>query len=156
MALSFKKSRIIAERPPSLAARPRCRRVHTSIPPPSALATVHMQRLAHAYFWVEPSSLALPDFAKLHFESSLSSDKCTGSTLPFAASCSVQCKSGYVSNGGDPHFGCFQTLSHATLECTLPVPGANALTSTANQIVWCKAGGAHSLASLYLLATCPF
>ena len=99
-----------------------------------------------------------PDFAKLHFENSLGSDKCTGSTLPFAASCSVQCKSGYVSNGGDPYFGCFQTLSHAPLECTLPlaVPGANALTSTANQIVWCKAGGAHSLASLYLLATCLF
>jgi hypothetical protein len=98
----------------------------------------------------EPSSTALPDFGPLHYESMVGDNGCIGTTLPFAASCSVQCMSGYVSNGADPSFDCFQTLSHAQLECTQAVEAEAMTSATATQTVWCKAGGARACALAFL------
>ena len=86
-------------------------------------------------------SIALPDFGPLHFESAAGGSGCVGTTLAFSASCAVQCMSGYVSNGGDVSFGCFQTLSYPQLECSLPAPIDAKIASAATKIVWCKAGG---------------
>ena len=67
-----------------------------------------------------PTKCNLPSFSGLNFEPTPDASGCHAPTLPLFSMCTVQCKAGYVSIGGEATFGCFQTLVLPSIICQLP------------------------------------